>query len=71
MKSRLLSGLPSDIISDIQGYLDLSTEEIARKYHLIFSQREALGIGTIVDSQKTLHVVHEKAVGGDETFPIA
>ncbi len=70
VKSCLLSGLPSDIIGDIQGYLDLSAEEIARKYDLIDSQREALGIATIVDSEKALHVVHEKAVGADETFPI-
>ncbi len=38
-------------------------------YDLIISQREALGIGTLVDSEKALYVVQDKAVGGVENIP--
>ncbi len=59
-------GLPSEILNKIQGYLDLTSEEIARKYDLIQSQREALGISSAVIAEKALHVVQEKSVGSVE-----
>ncbi len=68
VKTRLLNGLPSEILTEIHGYLDLTAEEIARKYDLIQSQREALGISSAVKAEKALHVVQEKSVGGVETY---
>ncbi len=68
VKTRLLNGLPSEILNEIQGYLDLKEEEIARKYDLIQSQREALGISSAVIAEKALHVVQEKSVGGVERY---
>ncbi len=52
VKTRLLNSLPSEILNEIQGYLHLTAEDIARKYDLIHSQREALYI-----AEKALHVV--------------
>ncbi len=62
MKTRLLNGLPSEILNEIQGYLDQTAEEIAQKYDLIHSRREALGISLAVITEKALHVVQEKPV---------
>ncbi len=39
VKTLLLNGLPSEILNEIQGYLDLTAEEIAPKYDLIQRQR--------------------------------
>ncbi len=61
MKIHLLNGLPSEILNEIQGYLDLMPEEIARKYDLIHSQMEASDISSAV-------IVQEKSVGGVETY---
>ncbi len=68
VKTHLLNSLPSEILKEIQGYLDLTAEEIAWKYDLIHSQREALGIFSAVKAEKALHVVEEKSVGGVETY---
>ncbi len=68
VKTHLLNGLPSEILNEIQGYLDLTAEEIARKYDLIHNQREALGISSAVIAEKALHVIEEKSVGGVETY---
>ncbi len=68
VKTRLLNGLPSEILNEIQGYLDIMAEEIARKYDLIQSQRKALGISSAVRAEKALHVVQGKSVGGVETY---
>ncbi len=68
VKTHLLNGLPSEILNEIQGYLDLTAEEIARKYDLIQSQREAFGISSTVIAEKALHVGQEKSVGGVETY---
>ncbi len=43
-------------------------EEIVRKYDLIHSQREALGISSPVEAERALQVVQEKSVGGVETY---
>ncbi len=48
VKTCLLNGLLSKILDEIQGYLLLTAEEIAQKYDLIQSQREALGISSTV-----------------------
>ncbi len=68
VKTCLLNGLQSEILNEIQGYLDLMAEEIARKYDLIQSQREALGISSAVIAEKALHVVQDKSVSGVETY---
>ncbi len=68
VKTRLLNGLPSEILNEIQRYLDLTAEEIAWKYDLIQSQREVLGISSDVRAEKALHVVQEKSVGGVERY---
>ncbi len=60
----------SELLNEMQGYLDLTAEEIAQKYDLIQSQREALGISSVVIAKKALHVVQEKSVGGVETYTI-
>ncbi len=44
MKNQLISGLPSNVMELVAGYLDLTAAEIARKYDMIASQREALGL---------------------------
>ncbi len=61
VKIHLLNGLPSEILNEIQGYLDLMPEEIAQKYDLIHSQMEASDISSAV-------IVQEKSVGGVETY---
>ncbi len=40
--------------------------EIARKYDLIHSQREALGMTTTVEAERALLVLQDKHVGCDE-----
>ncbi len=40
VKTRLLNGLPSELLNEIQGYLYLMAEEIAQKYDLIQNQRK-------------------------------
>ncbi len=37
VKNHLINGLPSDILAEVQGYVDLMAEEIARKYDLSHS----------------------------------
>ncbi len=55
-------------LNEIQGYFDLTAEEIARKYDLIHSQREVLGIFSAVITEKALHVVQEKSVDSVDTY---
>ncbi len=68
VKTCLLNWLPSEILDEIQGYLHLTTEEIARKYDLIQSQRKTLGICSAIIVEKALQVVQEKSVCGVETY---
>ncbi len=44
VKNHLLAGLPSNVINVVERYLDLLTADIARKYDIIASQREVLGL---------------------------
>ncbi len=50
----------------MQSYLDLSTEEIARKYDLLHSQWEALGLTSIIETEKVLNTLQDRSVGNDE-----
>ncbi len=43
VKNRLLAGLPTEALIEIDGYLDLMAAEIARKYDVIHSQRDVIG----------------------------
>ncbi len=54
VKNQLLSGLPFEVMEIVAGYLDLTAAEIARKFDIMASQREALGLptGTIVNSTR-------------------
>ncbi len=42
--NNLLAGLPFEVMEIEAGYLDQTSTEIARKYDIIASQREALGL---------------------------
>ncbi len=66
VKNRLLAGLPAEALGEIEGFLYLSAAGIARKYDLIHSQREALGITTLVAVEKPLNIVQEKQTRGDD-----
>ncbi len=44
LRNRLQIGLSFEVLGEIEGYLDLMAEEIAQKYDLKHSQREALGM---------------------------
>ncbi len=65
VKNRLLAGIPTDVLIEIDGYLDLMASEIARKYDVIHSQREALGRTTVVAVEKPLQAVQDKQTGGE------
>ncbi len=60
VKNCLINGLPSEILAEVQGYLDLMAEEIARKYDLLHRQWEALGITSATETEKALHMVWYK-----------
>ncbi len=64
MKTCLLNGLPSEILNDIQGYLDLT----AGRKHDLHSQWEDLCISSAFEVEKASHVIQEKYVGGVETY---
>ncbi len=66
VKNHLINSLPSEILAEVQGYLDLMAGEITQKYDLLHSQREALGITSATGAEKVLHTVQEKSVGNDE-----
>ncbi len=51
----------------VAGYLDLSANEIARKYDIITSQREALGLSHQGASEKPLLLVQDKQTNSDIT----
>ncbi len=51
----------------VAGYLDLTAAEIARKYDIIASQREALGLSAQMAMEKPFLVVQDKQTGSDFT----
>ncbi len=44
VNNRLHSGLPSNVMEIVASYFDLTAAEIAGRYDIIASQREALGL---------------------------
>ena len=69
VKNRLLAGLPSEILGEVSGYLDLSVHEIARKHDLIVSQRQALGMRMVSDYKTDINPlmsVTDKQIGSEE-----
>ena len=59
-------GLPSDILNEIQGYLDLKADEIARKYDLLRSQWDNLGITSVISADKVLNVVQQQPLSEED-----
>ncbi len=47
VKNKLLACLPVEVMEIVARYLDLTASEIARKYNVIASQREALGLSAL------------------------
>ncbi len=66
MKNYLINGLSSKHLFEVQGFLDLRAEEIAYKNDLLHIQWEALGLTSVTEAEKVLHMLHEKSVGNDE-----
>ncbi len=61
-----MAGLPTETLFEIDGYLDLTAAEIAPKYNVIHSQRDALGRTALVTVEKPLLAVQDKQSGGDD-----
>ncbi len=70
MKNHLINGLPTEILNEVHGYLDLSSEEIACKYDLLYVQWEALELTSTIVAEEVLNTVQERSVGNDETKSI-
>ncbi len=66
VKNQLLSGLPYKVMEIVAGYLDLTAAEIARKFDVITSQREALGLRALGQTEKSLLSVQEKQSDSDD-----
>ncbi len=66
VKNKLLAGLPYEVMEIVAGYLDLTAAEIARKFDVITSQREALGLLALGPMDKPLLTVQEKQSGSDD-----
>ncbi len=66
VKNHLLAGLLSNVINVVEGYLDLSAAHIARKYDIIASQREVLGLSAQTASEKSLLSLQDKQTGSDQ-----
>ncbi len=68
VKNKLLAGLPFEVMEIVAGYLDLTADEIARKFDVIASQREALGLMALGPTDKPLLVIQEKQSGNDDSI---
>ncbi len=66
IKNQLLSGLSFEVLEIVAGYLDLTAAEITRKFDVIKSQREALGLPSPGPNDKPLLTVQEKQSGSDD-----
>ncbi len=66
VRNQLFAGLSSDIVIEIDSYLDLTAAEIAQKYDVIHSQREALRRATVVAVEKPLFAVQDKQTRNDD-----
>ncbi len=65
VKNHLLAGLPSNIMEVVAPYLDMSAAGIARKYDIVASQRDALGLGSNTSRDKPLLLIQEKQTSTD------
>ncbi len=65
VKNQLLAGLPYEVMEIVAGYLDLTAAEIARKFYVIASQREALALQPLGPTDKPLLVLQDKQSRGD------
>ncbi len=54
VKNKLLAGLPVEVMEIVSGYLALTAADIARKYDIITSQREVLGLSALGPTEKPL-----------------
>ncbi len=66
VKNKILAGLPYEVMEIAAGYLDLTAAEIARKFDVIASQREALGLPALGRTDKPLLSVQEKRSGSND-----
>ncbi len=66
VKNHLLAGLPSNVINVVEGYLDLSAADITRKYDIIASQREILGLSAQTVGEKPLLSLQDKQTESDQ-----
>ncbi len=66
VKNHKLASLPSNVINVVEGYLDLSAADIARKYDIITSQREVLGLSAQTVGEKPLLSLQDKQTGSDQ-----
>ena len=66
VKNRLISGLSPEVLSEVQGYLDLTAAEITRKYDLLHSQWDTLGISMTAQVDKVLNVTQAIPSNDDE-----
>ncbi len=66
-KNKLLAGLIIEVMEIVAGYLDLTAYEIARKYDVIASKRETLGLSALGSTEKPLLTVQEKQFGSDDS----
>ncbi len=65
IKNQLLSGLPFEVMEIVSVNLDLTAADITRKYDVIASQREALGLIVLSANDKPLMVVQDKQSSSD------
>ncbi len=68
VKNKLLAGLPFQVMEIVAGYLDVMAAEIARKFSVIASQREALSLMALGPTDKPLLVVQDKQSGNDDSI---
>ncbi len=67
VKNQLLAGLPFEVKEIVTGYLDLTATEIVRRFDVIASQREALGLMVLGPTDKPLLTVQNKKSGNDDS----
>ncbi len=66
VNNHLLAGLPSNVINVIERYLDLSAADIARKYDIIASLRELLGLSAPTAGGKPQLSLQDKQTGSNQ-----
>ncbi len=66
VKNHLLAALPSNVITVVEGYLDLSVGDITPKYDIIASQREVVGLSAQTVGDKPLLSLQDKQSRSDQ-----